>query len=211
MRAAIALCCIFALGSSHGVSPGLAPSAPLVAKAHRSLVSAGNGGGSNGALTEKRGISGGAAPMLSLRGGEGSGDVVGGAGAALMGEKSNIVAAVASKVGVKLHNQEDHPLQIIKSWFFEHFAETHVGPRPARPPALPCEACRSSGKPRIGIKRGYCRAIPACFISEDLKCHGILAFAGLVGRRFRKLMGARMSTLDSWTSSWVRRLEPLTM
>mmetsp|Transcript_66305 Transcript_66305/g.158419 ORF Transcript_66305/g.158419 Transcript_66305/m.158419 type:complete len:370 (+) Transcript_66305:26-1135(+) len=42
-----------------------------------------------------------------------------------MGEKSNIVAAVASKVGVNLHNQEDHPLQIIKSWFFAHFAEAH--------------------------------------------------------------------------------------
>jgi len=42
----------------------------------------------------------------------------------LMGPKSNIVTAIASKVGRNLHNQEDHPLQIIKTWITQHFADT---------------------------------------------------------------------------------------
>lgn len=41
-----------------------------------------------------------------------------------MGPKSNIVTAIASKVGRNLHNQEDHPLQIIKTWITQHFADT---------------------------------------------------------------------------------------
>lgn len=160
-RAAISLCCVCALGSSHGVAPSAshvsgriaAPrrAAPLGVPARRRLVSAGDGVGWNGALTGKR--------VLSLRGGGGGeGEVVSGPGAALMGEKSNIVAAVASKVGVNLHNQEDHPLQIIKSWFFAHFAEAHVGPRPAPPPSEFTCVGRLRGSqlvPRGGLPRDF--------------------------------------------------------
>jgi hypothetical protein len=42
-----------------------------------------------------------------------------------MGPRSNIVEAIASKVGRNLHNKIDHPLQIIKTWITEHFCETY--------------------------------------------------------------------------------------
>jgi phenylalanyl-tRNA synthetase alpha chain len=45
----------------------------------------------------------------------------------LMGPKSNIVQAIAAKVGRNLHNKVDHPLHIIKTWIMQHFSETFVG------------------------------------------------------------------------------------
>ena len=44
----------------------------------------------------------------------------------LMGPQSNIVMAIASKVGRNLHNKMDHPLQIIKTWITQHFSDTFV-------------------------------------------------------------------------------------
>ena len=44
----------------------------------------------------------------------------------LMGPKSNIVMAIASKVGRNLHNKMDHPLQIIKTWITQPFSDTFV-------------------------------------------------------------------------------------
>jgi len=43
-----------------------------------------------------------------------------------MGEGSNIIPTVADKVGLNLHNRNDHPLQIIKSWIAHHFSTAHA-------------------------------------------------------------------------------------
>lgn len=56
---------------------------------------------------------------LKLRGGEG--DVYPTMEELMGGPRSNIVKAIAEKVGRKLHNQVDHPLQIIKTWITQHF------------------------------------------------------------------------------------------
>jgi hypothetical protein len=55
--------------------------------------------------------------QLRLRGGE-TNDVE-------IGPNSNIVPAISEKLGRNLHNQEDHPLQIIKTWIRSHFDEVH--------------------------------------------------------------------------------------
>ena len=141
----IVLCCAVILGSAHGVSPILSSDAArarrhLPDRCHTSTLLLGRNegplclrstAGNLGALgTHLRtpgdtSVQGRCASVLAMRGGAG-GDIARGD---LMGEKSNIVAAVAAKVGMNLHNREDQPLQIIKSWFFQHFDETHVRPR----------------------------------------------------------------------------------
>jgi len=60
---------------------------------------------------------------LQLRGGEDTGTPT---MEELMGPKSNIVTAIASKVGRNLHNTVDHPLQIIKTWIAQHFTDTYA-------------------------------------------------------------------------------------
>ena len=62
---------------------------------------------------------------LQLRGGEDSDKTPPVTREELMGPRSNIVEAIASKVGRNLHNKIDHPLQIIKTWITEHFCETY--------------------------------------------------------------------------------------
>ena len=47
------------------------------------------------------------------------------AGIGELGPDSNIVPAVSEKLGRNLHNQQDHPLQIIKTWIQSHFDEVH--------------------------------------------------------------------------------------
>ncbi|EKX49162.1 phenylalanyl-tRNA synthetase [Guillardia theta CCMP2712] len=42
-----------------------------------------------------------------------------------MGPKSNIVQSIASKVGRNLHRQDDHPLQIIKTWINQYFLDKY--------------------------------------------------------------------------------------
>lgn len=47
-------------------------------------------------------------------------------GISMDGPASNIVKAISDKVGCNLHNELDHPLQIIKSWIGKHFDSLHV-------------------------------------------------------------------------------------
>jgi hypothetical protein len=96
-------------------------------------------------LSETTGARQGACPRglslkngLRLRGGGGGGAGVGeecgcgwdGTGAhkgiTMDGPASNIVKAISDKVGCNLHNEVDHPLEIIKSWIGKHFDSQHV-------------------------------------------------------------------------------------
>lgn len=63
---------------------------------------------------------------LQLRGGQDATASAAPSMEELMGSGSNIVPTIASKVGRNLHNQEDHPLQIIKTWIAQHFMDTFV-------------------------------------------------------------------------------------